>query len=56
MRNARVQHPLRGRQTGTSGACGQAPCPTTQASRTPQSQHEQPEPEPESELGTESGP
>jgi hypothetical protein len=50
----RVQHPLRGRQTRTSGACGRSPYPATEASRTPQAQHVQTEPGPKPEL--ESGP
>jgi hypothetical protein len=50
------QHPLRGRRTGTSGACGRYPCPATEASHTPQAQHEQSEPEPQPAPGPEPGP
>jgi hypothetical protein len=46
--NVRVRDPLRARPTGTSGASGRPPYPTTLASRT-----RQPEPEPQPEPGPE---
>jgi hypothetical protein len=39
-----------------NSAGGRYPCPATQASRTPQAQHEQPEPKPQPQPGPESTP
>jgi hypothetical protein len=52
--NVRVQDPLRGRRTRTSGACGRPEPPTTLAPRTshpePEPQHApQPKPEPDTD-------